>query len=276
MRKVDFTLILIVIMVVTLSIIASGDNKKRVEIDGFSAHRLNIKNDQFIVYFSAEAGKLSATYTGDANFGVIRISRDRSNQNNTYVLERGRTELLPFTYGNGRYTIEFGEYDGKTDIRIVGESYSINISLMDRTAPFIGVSYYVNTGYEVYRIRDKLKVEDTQEFIKNTFNYVLDNIEYDDRLARIVEDGLIKFHRTNTETLLKYRKGICIDKSSLMVAILRSGGVPSRIMVGYNDVNQYHAWVEVFHRGRWLLYDPTLGRTFEDSVTRSYRIVRIL
>ena len=38
------------------------------------------------------------------------------------------------------------------------------------------------------------------------------------------------------------KAGICQDLSAIMVCMLRTQGIPSRLIIGYAD-KQYHAWV---------------------------------
>ncbi|MBX3482318.1 MAG: transglutaminase family protein [Phenylobacterium sp.] len=70
------------------------------------------------------------------------------------------------------------------------------------------------------------------------------------------------------DDVLKARKGVCQDFVHVMVAILRSWGIPARYVSGYlfndkkhgdrSDPDATHAWVEVFLPSlRWIGFDPT-------------------
>ena len=64
------------------------------------------------------------------------------------------------------------------------------------------------------------------------------------------------------EHLLEHGKGVCQDFTHLMLAILRSFGVPARYVSGYihraNKESQTHAWCEVWLPDLgWLGIDPT-------------------
>jgi transglutaminase-like putative cysteine protease len=70
------------------------------------------------------------------------------------------------------------------------------------------------------------------------------------------------------DDVLKARKGVCQDFVHVMLAILRSWGVPARYVSGYlftdrkggdrSDPDATHAWVEVFLPSlRWIGFDPT-------------------
>jgi hypothetical protein len=67
--------------------------------------------------------------------------------------------------------------------------------------------------------------------------------------------------------VLESRMGDCNEHAILLVALLRSLGIPSRPCVGivyFKDGFYYHAWVEVW-MGRWLSVDPTLNQVPADA-----------
>jgi transglutaminase-like putative cysteine protease len=51
--------------------------------------------------------------------------------------------------------------------------------------------------------------------------------------------------------------GICQDLSAMTCAMLRSQGVPARLMIGTLGVNTYHAWVMAVVNGEDKFFDPT-------------------
>ena len=75
------------------------------------------------------------------------------------------------------------------------------------------------------------------------------------------------------------KKGICFDYAALMAAMLRSQGVPIKLVVGYTG-KQCHAWVNVwsetegwvegmiyFNGEIWNLMDPTFASSGKQSKT---------
>jgi transglutaminase-like putative cysteine protease len=61
--------------------------------------------------------------------------------------------------------------------------------------------------------------------------------------------------------------GDCNEHAVLLVALLRSLGIPSRPCVGvvyFRDGFYYHAWAEVWI-GRWVAVDPTLNQLPADA-----------
>jgi transglutaminase-like putative cysteine protease len=64
------------------------------------------------------------------------------------------------------------------------------------------------------------------------------------------------------DDVLRLRKGVCQDFAHLMLAVMRSYGVPARYVSGYlhrpNKESQSHAWVEVWTPEQgWCGIDPT-------------------
>ena len=60
-------------------------------------------------------------------------------------------------------------------------------------------------------------------------------------------------------------EGVCVEYSTLLIAMLRSVGIPARYVNGIAYSNIYdgfgaHSWVEVYilEEG-WITYDPTIG-----------------
>jgi transglutaminase-like putative cysteine protease len=67
--------------------------------------------------------------------------------------------------------------------------------------------------------------------------------------------------------VLESRVGDCNEHALLLVALLRSVGIPSRPCVGvlyFGDGFYYHAWAEAW-MGRWLSVDPTLNQMPADA-----------
>ena len=77
-------------------------------------------------------------------------------------------------------------------------------------------------------------------------------------------------------------KGICFDYASLMAGLLRSQGIPTKLVVGYSGT-AYHAWISVyldeagwvdniieFDGSSWSLMDPTLAACNDSSSVKEY------
>jgi hypothetical protein len=62
--------------------------------------------------------------------------------------------------------------------------------------------------------------------------------------------------------ILRNRRGDCNEHATLAVALLRTAGIPARIVIGIALLDgrfYYHAWLEYWD-GRWVTADPTWGQ----------------
>ena len=66
--------------------------------------------------------------------------------------------------------------------------------------------------------------------------------------------------------------GVCQDLSAIMVCMLRTQGIPARLMIGYAD-KQYHAWVVADVGGEEKFFDPTAALSAISKV-KAYTLER--
>ena len=101
--------------------------------------------------------------------------------------------------------------------------------------------------------------------VKAIYNYVIDNIKYDDAKFQAILSGqnTVRYGAVKT---LALGKGVCQDISDLFVTVCRASGIPAVEVCGptysRDGVISYaessHAWNEVYIPGYgWLQVDPT-------------------
>ena len=118
------------------------------------------------------------------------------------------------------------------------------------------------------------------EKVGAVYNFVVGNLTYDQKLATTVQTGYLPV----LDTVLSKKTGICFDYASLMTGMLRSLGIPSKLVVGYAG-EAYHAWVSVwtketgwidgviyFDGTSWQRMDPT----FASSSNKSAAIMKYI
>lgn len=94
---------------------------------------------------------------------------------------------------------------------------------------------------------------------------MVNHVTYDKEKAASVKSGYLPV----LDDTLASGKGICFDYAALMTGMLRSQGVPCKLVVGYSG-RQYHAWISVwteesgwvdgavfFDGSTWQRMDPT-------------------
>ena len=82
--------------------------------------------------------------------------------------------------------------------------------------------------------------------------YVVAAILYDYVRAATVQTGYLPV----IDEVLAEGKGICFDYAALTACMLRTQGIPTKLVIGYADTI-YHAWNEVWIDGAWQRIDTT-------------------
>jgi len=190
------------------------------------------------------------------------------------ILPDGNFNVLPLTGGNGSYTINVLEQtsDGRGAL-VVGTT--VKVTLTDEFAPFLRPNQFVNfdEDSEVVKVAASLvsKEYSFPEKIAAVYNFVTSNIVYDTDFAQSVIDGAVSSYIPDLDSVLARGKGICFDYAAVMTAMLRSQGIPTKMVFGYAD-DVYHAWISVysdetgwidqvifFDGESWMLMDPTFA-----------------
>jgi transglutaminase-like putative cysteine protease len=77
------------------------------------------------------------------------------------------------------------------------------------------------------------------DVITHVYDYVCAHIKYDKHKAETVKSGYLP----DPDETLATGKGICFDYASLTAAMLRSQGIPVKVIFGHvSPDNLYHAW----------------------------------
>ncbi|MEG0842382.1 MAG: transglutaminase-like domain-containing protein [Erysipelotrichaceae bacterium] len=206
-----------------------------------------------------------------------KVQIQKGEEKYNYDLNGMDFNYYPLQMGNGSYRIKVLE-------QIQGETYAImlstevDVSLISPQIPFLYSNQYVEytkdskaikKGFDLCK-KDKKNIER----IYHIYNYVTENIKYDDEKREYVKD---KFVLPIIDETLKTKKGICFDYASLMCAMLRSQKIPTKLVIGYTS-DEYHSWVEIWvdkkgwitpdrylKQEKWSLVDPTF-----DSMSKNY------
>ena len=146
-------------------------------------------------------------------------------------------------------------------------------TLENEFLPFLYPNQYVNFTPSSAAVKQGEELAkdaaDDLGLVETIYNYVVDNISYDYDKA----DNVAKGYLPVVDETLATKKGICFDYAALMTAMLRSQGVPTRLVIGYVG-ELYHAWISVYIEGQgwidniiyfdgtqWTRMDPTMAAT---------------
>ena len=201
----------------------------------------------------------------------------------TYNLTAGQWEVFPLSDGNGAYqTAVFENVTGSKYATVT--SVSFDVALEDEFAPYLLPNQYVNYSPNDSVVQKAAQLaggeSDTLKKVELVYDFVVTTLTYDRERAATVKSGYLP----HLDSVLKEKKGICFDYAALMTAMLRSQGVPCKLVVGYAGTT-YHAWISVwtaetgwvdgaifFDGAVWHRMDPT----FASSANRSDSIMQYI
>lgn len=158
----------------------------------------------------------------------------------------GTATVFPLQSGDGTYQFRVMENTSGTKYR---ELYAVtqSVSLKSQFQPFLRPSQYVN--YNAYsscvaKARQLASTASNEtEVIAAVYAYITENVSYDYNKAATVQSGYLP----NPDSTLSSGTGICFDYAALAAAMLRSVGIPTKLITGYvapNDI--YHAWNMIY------------------------------
>jgi len=235
--------------------------------------------EALIDYSNISDGYVMAKFTQDP--GVkLKVQVTGPSTTYTYNVKPYEWTVFPLSDGNGSYTVKLFR-------NVVDNRYStvltagFNVSMKNEFAPFLRPNQYVNYENEPLTCDAASKaVSDGAsmiEKVKAVYSFVVNNISYDYEKAATVSSGYLP----DLDQILMSRRGICFDYAALMAGMLRSLGVPCKLVIGYAGV-EYHAWISVwseetgwidgaifFNGSTWQNMDPTFAATGSaDSINK--------
>lgn len=224
-------------------------------------------------------GFVMVKYTGGKNVRIkVQITKTGGTTYTYNLNNTGTYETFPLTEGDGTYAIKVYENTSGTKYA-TAYSTSVTMKLRDPFLPFLYSNQYVNftsTSATVAKGKEITKGKTTDlSKVEAIFNWVTTNFTYDYDLAANPPTGYLP----NVDKVLASKKGICFDYSAVMAAMLRSQGIPCKLVIGYAGT-VYHAWINVYIQGvgwvekaiyfdgkNWTLMDPTFVSTGKGSAS---------
>ena len=236
-------------------------------------------DDAAIDYSNARDGYVMAKWTGGGDAKIaVQVKGPNNPETYTYYLRTdGSYAVLPLSDGDGTYQITVNRNVSDTKYAQV-LSASVDARLADAFAPFLRPNQYVDyaeSSEAVKKARELVRdAGDNLGRVKAVYDWVVTNLTYDYDKATAVKTGYLP----DVDRTMEEKKGICFDYASLMSAMLRSQGVPVKLVVGYTSRGEYHAWINVwsesdgwidavihFDGKEWKLMDPTFASSGKQS-----------
>ena len=184
----------------------------------------------------------------------------------------GEFEVFPFQLGSGYYDVSLYENISGKKYAAAG-TLALNVSLNSENVPFLYPNQYVN--YTLFS-ESVIQAEqlsaglgETEKF-KTLCDYMTKNFLYDYVRAVTIKAGQLP----DIDGSYKKKMGVCQDLSAILCSMLRTQGLPARLIIGYAD-KQYHAWTVTTINGKDYFFDPTaaiggISKVIDYSVERYY------
>ena len=154
----------------------------------------------------------------------------------------GTPSIFPLQCGDGEY--RFRVMENGVDKKYAELcARTVDVKLSDPFAPFLRPSDYVNFNADSACVKKAAELAKTAGtplgLVAAVYGFVCQTVRYDEELARTVKSGYLP---VPDRTMLS-GKGICFDYAALAASMLRSQGIPTRMVFGYVAPDQlYHAW----------------------------------
>ncbi|MBQ9021965.1 MAG: transglutaminase domain-containing protein [Eggerthellaceae bacterium] len=216
-------------------------NPGAAETDGVNYIDLSHTQDGYIGAASENDNRLKLQVTqGDMSY-------------NYDLPNTGEPIIVPVNMGNGNYAVRIMQ-NTTGDRYIELFSATADISLSDELAPFVRPNVFCN--YSRTSASTQLASElcanaaNESEAFDAVYEYIVNNISYD--YEKAAQLATVTGYIPNPDETLESGSGICFDYASLAAAMLRSQGIPTKILTGYvSPDNVYHAWDMIYINGSW-------------------------
>lgn len=263
MKKRWVGLLLTVLLAAGLSVtVLAAEQQKRTE-------------KAVIQYGMAAEGYITAQFTGKTQ-KRLKAQVKGPTATYTYNMTAGKVETFPLSDGNGSYRVTVYENTTGTKYATV-VSASFDVKLKDEFAPYLAPNQYVDYSVASNAVAKgkalSTGISEPLQKVAKIYDFVVNHLTYDKQKAATVQSDYLPV----LDQVLAEKKGICFDYAALMTGMLRSQGIPCKLVVGYAGT-AYHAWISVwtketgwidnviyFDGNAWHRMDPTFASSGKDS-----------
>ena len=209
---------------------------------------------------STSNGLIKVNYVSDTT-AKVKVMIEKDTKRYTYdLLHNGTTENFPLQLGSGSYKLSILENISGSSYRLIN-SITIDVEISNPNSTYLNSIQNINWNVDSKAVAKAVALTKGTTDIKKKasilWKYMATNNKYDfHKLSTLTSSYVPVIDKTLID-----KTGICYDFSSLFAAMLRSQGIPAKLVKGYAPKNAagYHAWNEVYDAslGKWVTVDST-------------------
>ena len=189
---------------------------------------------------AVDQGYLGASVVADARL-KLQVIREEITYNYDMASD-GTPSIFPLQSGDGTYTVRVMKNVSESKYTELYTA-SCDVALADEFQPFLRPNDYVNysQGSDCVKKAAQLAAQAGDEVgvVSAVYDYICTSVSYDADKAASVRNGYL----SQPDATMASGKGICFDYAALAAAMLRSQGIPTKMIFGYVSPNDlYHAW----------------------------------
>ncbi|NLO88828.1 MAG: transglutaminase domain-containing protein [Clostridia bacterium] len=216
-----------------------------------------VAGDTSVSFEPVPGGAVTLNYALDTQ-KKLKVMVEKNGKALYYNLKGGSgTEVFPLQMGSGTYTFALLENLDGNRYKVVAKK-TMDVNIENNLNVYLQSVQIVKWDYNDAAVKKAAELtkglQSDGEKVAAIYNYVVKNYNYDyGKLGALPSDYVPDINRTERE-----KKGICYDFSSLFASMLRSVGIPTKLVKGYaTGVEGYHAWNEVYIGGKWYIVDTS-------------------
>ncbi|MDR1208709.1 MAG: transglutaminase-like domain-containing protein [Clostridiales bacterium] len=210
-----------------------------------------------------DKGILTVSYDGKFEKKIrLLVQKDGSSESYQYIISRYGKINIPLQMGDGAYTALMLENIQGYSYRVLSQS-RFDAVITDATAAYKVASPIVNYSETMEAIKGYAELlkdkPDERARIAAAYKDVVESYTYDDYKAANPTSDYVPV----IDDIYKSKKAICYDYSAMLASVLRSRGVPARLIMGYApEISAYHAWNELYIDDEWIVVDTTYDSAY--------------
>lgn len=209
----------------------------------------------------SDQGVIKVNYTAPSN-SKLKLIIEKEGNKQTYDLSKNKLESFTLGYTSGKYSVRILE-------NVSGNSYrpvytkEIDANLSNPNSVYLASTQTINWSNDMEPIKKAAELtknlKTDAEKVEAIHSYIINSYTYDYNKAKTVQPGYVP----DINSTFNSKNGICYDYSALFAAMLRSQGIPSKLVKGNTSYfTEYHAWNEVQVDGKWIIIDTTYDAAY--------------